>query len=129
MIGKLMTNDGANAVLLVALSGTGRFFRNGEEDAAPFLRECSVRGGRIERIREYPAKPQGGAGVVPEDEGGAPRYLALELLLQEDRLAEVRLYPVYLIDLFSVVDRPVEIQRELPVQPEIRASAERLCRP
>jgi ketosteroid isomerase-like protein len=33
----------------------GRFFRNGEEDAAPFLHECSVRGGRIERIREYPA--------------------------------------------------------------------------
>ena len=31
----------------------GRFLR--EDGAEPFLHECSVRGGRIERIREYPA--------------------------------------------------------------------------
>jgi len=28
-----------------------------EEAEAPFLHECSVRGGRIVRIREYPAEP------------------------------------------------------------------------
>ena len=33
----------------------GRFLKNGEEHAVPFLHECSVRDGRIERIREYPA--------------------------------------------------------------------------
>ncbi len=31
----------------------GRFLEDGENDGAPFLHECSVRGGRIERIREY----------------------------------------------------------------------------
>ncbi len=35
----------------------GRFFRDGEKDGEPFLHECSVKGGRIERIREYPAQP------------------------------------------------------------------------
>ncbi len=33
----------------------GRFFRDSVKEGAPFLHECSVRGGRIERIREYPA--------------------------------------------------------------------------
>ncbi len=33
----------------------GRFFRDGVREGEPFLHECSVRGGRIERIREYPA--------------------------------------------------------------------------
>ena len=33
----------------------GRFLTDGEGDGEPFLHECSVRGGRIERIREYPA--------------------------------------------------------------------------
>ncbi len=32
----------------------GRFLKDGEA-GEPFLHECSVRGGRIERIREYPA--------------------------------------------------------------------------
>ena len=35
----------------------GRFLRDGEKDGEPFLHECSVRGGRISRIREYPAQP------------------------------------------------------------------------
>ena len=39
-------------------------------------------------------------------------------------LVQDRLYLLYLFDLLFVVDRPVEIQRELPVQPEIRAGAE-----
>jgi hypothetical protein len=38
-----------------------------------------------------------------------------------------RLYPLYLFDLLFVVDRPVEIQRELLVEPEIQAGSERLC--
>jgi ketosteroid isomerase-like protein len=33
----------------------GRFFKHDEEEGEPFLHECSVRAGRIERIREYPA--------------------------------------------------------------------------
>ena len=33
----------------------GRFFRDSVKEGEPFLHECSVRGGRIERIREYPA--------------------------------------------------------------------------
>ena len=33
----------------------GRFLRDGVKEGEPFLYECSVRGGRIERIREYPA--------------------------------------------------------------------------
>ena len=33
----------------------GWFLRDGEEKGMPFLHECSVRAGRIERIREYPA--------------------------------------------------------------------------
>jgi len=33
----------------------GRFLKDGEEDGMPFLHECFVRGGKIERIREYPA--------------------------------------------------------------------------
>ena len=33
----------------------GRFLRDGVKEGEPFLHECSVRGGRIERIREYPA--------------------------------------------------------------------------
>ena len=33
----------------------GRFLEDGEENGMPFLHECSVRAGRIERIREYPA--------------------------------------------------------------------------
>ena len=33
----------------------GRFLEDGENGGAPFLHECSVRDGRIERIREYPA--------------------------------------------------------------------------
>lgn len=39
----------------------GRFLggRGGEEAEEPFLHECFVRGGRIERIREYPARVHG----------------------------------------------------------------------
>jgi ketosteroid isomerase-like protein len=33
----------------------GRFLESEEEPGEPFLHECSVRGGKIERIREYPA--------------------------------------------------------------------------
>jgi ketosteroid isomerase-like protein len=33
----------------------GRFFKDGVKEGEPFLHECSVRGDRIERIREYPA--------------------------------------------------------------------------
>ena len=33
----------------------GRFLKDGDKEGEPFLHECSVRGGRIERIREYPA--------------------------------------------------------------------------
>ncbi|MDQ4128891.1 MAG: nuclear transport factor 2 family protein [Actinomycetota bacterium] len=33
----------------------GRFLEDGEDDGVPFLHECSVRGGRIALIREYPA--------------------------------------------------------------------------
>ena len=33
----------------------GRFLKDGDEGGVPFLHECSVRGGRIDRIREYPA--------------------------------------------------------------------------
>ncbi len=33
----------------------GRFLRDGVKEGEPFLHECTVRGGRIERIREYPA--------------------------------------------------------------------------
>jgi ketosteroid isomerase-like protein len=36
----------------------GRFLETGrQETGEPFLHECSVRGGRVERIREYPAQP------------------------------------------------------------------------
>ncbi len=37
----------------------GRFVagEDAEEAVAPFLHECSVRGGRVVRIREYPAGP------------------------------------------------------------------------
>jgi ketosteroid isomerase-like protein len=33
----------------------GRFFRDSVKEGEPFLHECSVRSGRIKRIREYPA--------------------------------------------------------------------------
>jgi len=33
----------------------GRFLGDGEGDGVPFLHECSVREGRVSRIREYPA--------------------------------------------------------------------------
>ena len=35
----------------------GRFRQDSEDAGAPFLHECSVKGGRIYRIREYPAGP------------------------------------------------------------------------
>jgi len=67
-------------------------------------------------------------------EGEVLVYLSFEALLRAGAAAAVvgegqelvqdRLYLLYLLDLLFVVDGPVEIQRELTVQPEIRAGAE-----
>lgn len=38
---------------------TGRLIEEGSPDGKPFLHECTVRGGRVVLVREYPAEIEG----------------------------------------------------------------------